>query len=233
MYVMGLIKNYIKEHKYSLILLYWPFHSIWYELLRVGFLDDNVMLIESELDSKIPFCEWFIIPYCTWYFCIAAIVIYPLFKSTRREFLRSNFVLIGAMLIPMFICTFMPNGIDMAMRPDFDALGRDNFAIDWVKMIYAADTPPRNVMPSMHVSISFAMFFVILQSKTMCKHKWSKILAFIWCLMISASTVFIKQHSILDVYAGIAVAVLVAIIGYIGEKIYDKKYKEKAKEAVV
>ena len=216
-------------HKYSLILLYWPIHSIWYELLRICFFDGEVLLIESPLDAKIPFCEWFIIPYCTWYFCIAAIVIYPLFKSDRREFLRSNLVLIGAMLIPMLICTFIPNGIDMALRPDLDALGRDNFAIDLVKMIYAADTPPRNVMPSMHVSISFAMFFVILQSKTMCKSVYAKILSGIWCVMISASTVFIKQHSILDVYAGIAVAVIVALIGYFGERIYDRKKRKVRK----
>ena len=226
---MKKIKDYITMHKYSLILLYWPIHSIWYELLRICFLDDKVLLIEGPLDAKIPFCEWFIIPYCTWYFCIAAIVIYPLFKSDRREFLRSNLVLIGAMLIPMLICTFIPNGIDMALRPDLDALGRDNFAIDLVKMIYAADTPPRNVMPSMHVSISFAMFFVILQSKTMCKSVYAKILSGIWCVMISASTVFIKQHSILDVYAGIAVAVVVALVGYIGERIYDRKKQIKRK----
>ena len=224
---MKIIKDYILAHKYSIILLYWPIHSIWYELLRIAYLDNNVVIIESALDPKIPFCEWFIIPYCTWYFCIAAIVIYPLFKSDRREFLRSNLVLMGAMLIPMFICTFVPNGIDMALRPDFETLGRDNFAIDMVKMIYAADTPPRNVMPSMHVSISFAMFFVILQSKTMCKKAYAKVLAFVWCLMISASTVFIKQHSILDVYAGIAVAVAVALIGYFGEKIYDKRKQIK------
>ena len=224
---MKIIKDYILAHKYSIILLYWPIHSIWYELLRIAYLDNNVVIIESALDPKIPFCEWFIIPYCTWYFCIAAIVIYPLFKSDRREFLRSNLVLMGAMLIPMFICTFVPNGIDMALRPDFETLGRDNFAIDMVKMIYAADTPPRNVMPSMHVSISFAMFFVILQSKTMCKKAYAKVLAFVWCLMIAASTVFIKQHSILDVYAGIAVAVAVALIGYVGEKIYDKRKRIK------
>lgn len=220
---MKKIKDYITMHKYSLILLYWPIHSIWYELLRICFLDDKVLLIESPLDAKIPFCEWFIIPYCTWYFCIAAIVIYPLFKSDRREFLRSNLVLMGAMLIPMLICTFIPNGIDEALRPDFDTLGRDNILIDMVKIIYNADTPPRNVMPSMHVSISFAMFFVILQSKTMCKKLYAKLLSGIWCVMISASTVFIKQHSILDVYAGIAVAVIVALVGYIGEHIYDRK----------
>lgn len=220
---MKTLFKFIKEHKYSAILLYWPFHSIWYELLRIGFLDDEVLLVESTLDRSIPFCEWFAIPYCTWYVCIALIVLYPLFKSDRREFLRSNLVLIGCMILPMIFCTVVPNGIDMALRPDFDTLGRDNFATFMVKVIYAADTPPRNVMPSMHVSISFAMLFVILQSKTMCKRPISKLLAAVWCLMISASTVFIKQHSILDVIAGFLVAVLVALVGYIGERIYDKK----------
>ena len=61
----------------------------------------------------------------------------------------------------------------------------------------------------------------------MCKKAYAKVLTFIWCLMISASTVFIKQHSIYDVYAGIAVAVVVAIIGYVGEKIYDKRKQTK------
>lgn len=224
---MKTLVKFIKEHKYCLILLYWPFHSIWYELLRIGFLDDNVLLIESTLDQKIPFCEWFAIPYCTWYFCIALIVLYPLFKSDRREFLRSNLVLIGCMVIPMIFCTVCPNGIDMALRPDFDILGRDNFAVYMVKLIYAADTPPRNVMPSMHVSISWAMLFVLLQSKTMCRKPIAKLLSGIWCVMISLSTVFIKQHSILDVFAGFGVAVIVALAGYIGERIYDKKYIQK------
>jgi membrane-associated phospholipid phosphatase len=220
---MKLIKDYIKAHKYSVILLYWLFHSVWYELLRIGFLDDKVLLIESPLDAKIPFCEWFIIPYCTWYFCIAATVIYPLFKSDRREFLRSNLVLMGAMLIPMFICTFVPNGIDEALRPDFGTLGRDNFAIDIVKMIYAADTPPRNVMPSMHVSVSFAMFFAVLRSKFFKKNYIFKTFSGIWAVMIALSTVFIKQHSILDVFAGIGTAVLVFFIVTIAEKLYDKR----------
>ena len=77
----------------------------------------------------------------------------------------------------------------------------------------------------MHVSESWAMFFAVLQSKVMLKKPIFKALAGIWAILISLSTVFIKQHSILDVYAGIAGAVIVAVVGYIGERIYDKNHK--------
>lgn len=42
-------------------------------------------------------------------------------------------------------------------------------------------------------------------------------------ILISLSTVFIKQHSVLDVFAGIATALIVGAIIFICEKIYDKK----------
>lgn len=216
--------EFFKDKKYALILLYWPIHFTWYELLRIIHPDDNsVLIIESALDHKIPFCEWFVIPYYIWYFCIAAVTFYPLFKC-KREFLRSSALIIGCMLLPMIFCTVCPNGIDIAsMRPDFDALGRDNFAIRLVQLIYKADTPARNVMPSMHVSVSWAMLFAVLQSKIMLKKPIYRILAGILCISISLATVFIKQHSILDVFAGVGTALLVFVIVFISEKVYDKK----------
>ncbi len=220
---MKKIVDFIKKRKYCLILLYWPIHMIWYELLRILNPDaSKVLIIESSLDSKIPFCEWFVIPYYSWYLCIAAVLLYPLFRS-KREFIRASLLLIGCMVLPMIFCTVCPNGIDISLRPDFESLGRDNIAIRLVQLIYKADSPPRNVMPSMHVSVSWAMFFAILQSKLMLKKPIFKALSGIWCVAISLSTVFIKQHSILDVFAGVGTAVLVFILVLIAERIYNKK----------
>lgn len=220
---MKIIKDYIKQHKYCLTLLYWPIHALWYELLRIfSPSDESVLLIESPLDAEIPFCEWFFIPYISWYVCIALTLIYPLFKS-KREFLRSNALLIGCMFLPMLFCSFVPNGIDLSLRPDFDTLGRENIGTFFVKLIYSIDSPPRNVMPSMHVSESWAMFFAVLQSKVMLKKPIFKALAGIWAILISLSTVFIKQHSILDVFAGFAVGIIVFAFVFAAEKIYDKR----------
>ncbi len=223
---MKRILDFIKERKYCLILLYWPFHSLWYEILRITNLsDDGVLIIKSTFDDKIPFCEWFFIPYFTWYACIALTLLYPLFKD-KREFLRANIILIGCMIFPMIFCTIVPNGIDISLRPDFQTLGRENIATKMVEIVYAVDSPPRNVMPSMHVSVAWGMFFVVLQSKVMCKKAYAKALSGVWCVLISLSTVFIKQHSILDVLVGFAVGVAVFIAVFLAERLYERKRKE-------
>ncbi len=227
---MKSILDFLKNRKYALILLYWPIHSLWYELLRICYPDDSsVLIIESAWDKCIPFCEWFVIPYYSWYLCIAGVLIYTLVRC-KREFFRASFLIVGCMLLPMIFCTLCPNGIDIALRPNFETLGRDNIATRLVQLIYAADTPARCVMPSMHVSVSFAMLFAVLKSKIMLKRPIYRSLAAVWCVAISLSTVFIKQHSILDVFAGIGTALLVLALALIAEKLYDKKYKGKLPE---
>lgn len=220
---MKKIADFLKTRKYALVVLYWPIHALWYEMLRVLYPDDSsVLIIECAWDKVIPFCEWFVIPYYSWYLCIACMLGYTLYKH-KREFFRSSFLIVGCMILSMVFCTLCPNGIDIAMRPDFETLGRENIATRLVQLIYAADTPARCVMPSMHVAVSFAMLFAVLRSKIMLKKPIYRVLAAVWCVAISLSTVFIKQHSILDVFAGIGTAVLVLVILLISERIYDKK----------
>lgn len=136
------ITDYIKTHKYCLLLLYWPVHTLWYEILRIAYAEKDVLLIRCALDDRIPFCEWFVIPYCIWYLYIAAVLLYTLVHS-KRDFIRTTALMCLCMILPMLFCTFVPNGIPADMRPDFEALGRNNPAIWAVKRIYAADTPPR------------------------------------------------------------------------------------------
>ena len=215
--------DYVKANKSCLLLLYWPFHFLWYEILRVATADSEVLIIQSGLDAKIPFCEWFIIPYVFWYFYIAMVLVHSL-RSGKREFLRADLLISLSMLLPMIFCTVVPNGIDIAMRPDFGSLGRDNIATRVVQMIYAADSPPRNVMPSMHVSVSWALMFAVLQSKPLKGRYILKAAAVIMSILISLSTVFIKQHSVLDVFAGVATAILVSLAVFAAEKTYNKKH---------
>ncbi len=214
---MKSIINYIKSNKHCLFLLYWPIHFIWYEVLRIVYADVDVWIVQSPLDDKIPFCEWFIIPYVFWYLYIAIVLFYSL-KQGKREFMRADMLLIGCMFLPMLFCTFVPNGIDVSLRPDFDLLGRDNIATRLVSLIYEIDFPPRNIMPSMHVSVSWALFFAVMMSESLRGRKLIKAAAGIMSLLITLSTVFIKQHSILDVFAGIATAIVIFAVVLIVEK---------------
>ncbi len=216
------IFGYIKNNKHCLLVLFWPVEVLWYFLLKTFTAESDVLLIHTPLDDKIVFCEWFIIPYCLWYLYIAAVLLYTLIKD-KRDFVRACALICPCMLLPMLFCTIIPNGLSMSIRPDFDALGRENIATWLVKLIYAADTPPRNVMPSMHCAVSVTLFFSVFKAKVFEGKRVLKIAALLLSLTICASTVFVKQHSVLDVFAGIGPGVVVCIIVSIAERCIDKK----------
>ncbi len=223
MKINGLFKN----KSYALLTLYFPLHFLWYELLRITLADSSdILYVSTELDSKIPFCEWFIIPYCLWYFYIAFMLFYSL-KQSKREFLRADLMLTATMFLPMLFCTLCPNGIPLELRPDFSALGRENLATRLVELIYAADTPPRNVFPSVHTSVSCALFFIALRSESLKGRPLFKALCGIFSLSVVLSTVFIKQHSVLDLLAGIGVALPVLGADILIELFIEKRTERR------
>lgn len=218
---MKRIIELIKKNKHILLLLYWPFHFIWYELLRI-YSDNmpNFYLVSSSIDQYIPFCEWFVIPYVSWYFYIAVVLLYTAFKG-KQEFLRANGMIMGCMFVSILISTILPNGLADGIRPDFNTLGRDNLLIELVKYLYSIDSPPRVVMPSMHAGVAAALFVVVAKCKALKGKVWVKVGSFVLSLLICLSIVFIKQHSILDGIAGIVLVVPIYFA------VYHWIYKDK------
>lgn len=221
---MKRLLTYIKNHKYVLLVLYWPLNCLWYEILRRWVSGREVWLVESTLDQYIPFCEWFVIPYVLWFVYIITVHVHAA-KCEKKTFLRTAVMGIGSMLLPMIFCMLVPNGIPLSLRPDFETLGRSNVATKLVEFIYANDSPPRNCMPSMHVSASMALYFSLLRNESLKGKTGIKIGAGILSVAITLSTVFIKQHSVLDLFAGLGVAVFLLIVVTIAEKILTKKKK--------
>ena len=91
----------------------------------------------------------------------------------------------------------MPNGL--TIRPV--VFERDNIFVDLVKMLYQTDTPT-NVFPSLHVFNSLAACIAIKNSKKLNEHKAICMGAYILTALIIMATMFLKQHSVLDVMAG-------------------------------
>ena len=83
---------------------------------------------------------------------------------------------------------------------------RDNIFTHIVSLIYGFDTNT-NVCPSIHVIGSFAVLFSALNDKYLSAAK-IRISFVIITLLICASTVFLKQHSIIDVVAGVALCIV-------------------------
>lgn len=221
--------EYIKTHKYALVLLYWILHTVWYEAIRIAYADKDVLFIHSALDDSIPFIEWFAFPYCLWFPYIAAVLIWGLYAG-KREFLRNMALIVACMFIPMVFCTLVPNGLEMSMRPDFETLGRDNIGIWLTKFVYSTDSPPRCVMPSMHCAVSLSLFWALIRSEKLKEKRlvWPKICGGLLSLAIILATVFIKQHSILDLIAGLSLSIVTSTLITLAEYMMNKR---KAKQA--
>lgn len=183
-------------------------------------------LIHSSLDDKIPFCEYFIIPYFLWFFYIAGTVLFFIyFNEDRNEYLNLLINLGLGMTLFLIVSYVYPNGL--ALRPQ--VFPRDNVFTTMVQHLYRIDTPT-NVLPSIHVYNSVAAFCAINSCKKLQNHKWVRYSAFVLTTLIILSTMFLKQHSICDVATGITFSVASYIIIY---KVYARSTAKLKQHSVI
>ena len=127
-----------------------------------------------------------------------------------------NFLIISQVIATIIFIVF-PTRQDL--RPD--EFLRDNIFVDMVKNIYVADTNT-NVCPSMHVVYSIAIISIWLKQKNANIYwRWFVV---VFSIIICLSTVFLKQHSVIDIYVAVALCVLVEIMVY--RKYWIKKFKK-------
>jgi len=200
------MKAFIKKYRHAwLILTYFPLYLLWFVLLEQHVTADY-HIIESSLDACIPFNEVFIIPYLLWFPFIAVSILYFIFRD-KTEYYRLCGVLITGMTVFLLVSTIFPNGV--ALRPVLADLGRDNVFLDLVATLHQADTST-NVCPSIHVYNSLAVCVAFFASSHL-KGKYAiKTGILILTISICLSTVFLKQHSVIDVFWAF---VLMAVTG--------------------
>ena len=160
----------------------------------------NYHVIHSAIDDKIPFIEYFIVPYLLWFVFIAAVFLYFFFTDVEGFYKLSKLMFTG-MTIFLVISTLMPNGLNL--RPIY--FERDNIFVDMVRTLYRADTPT-NVLPSLHVFNSLGACIAIYHSEALRKHKVICAGAYILAGLIILATMFLKQHSVIDVMAAFLMA---------------------------
>lgn len=162
------------------------------------------------IPDKIPFCEYFIIPYLLWFLYIAVTVGYFLFfNENTTEFWSLILNLAIGMTLFLIVSYVYPNGLNI--RPT--EFTNDSVFTRMVQFLYRTDTPT-NVLPSIHVYNSVAAFSAIHTCKNLQKHKGIRTGSFILTTLIVLSTMFLKQHSIADVATGITCAVATYVLFY-------------------
>ena len=119
------------------------------------------------------------------------------------------FALAICMTVSGAIYLLWPNGQDL--RPD---LSQPRGLFEWMLAgLYDIDTNT-NVLPSLHVSCAMIVIFCTWMTDSI-RRKGVKAALTLLSLLISASTVFVKQHAIVDLAAGAILGLLCAALGYL------------------
>lgn len=157
-------------------------------------------VMHVSLDDVIPFNEYFIVPYLLWFLYVAGTMLYFFFTS-KQDYYRVCTFLFTGMTISLLICTFFPNGTDL--RPVVDP--EKNFCSWLVSMLHKADTST-NVFPSIHAYNSLGIHFAIMNSRALKDKKLVRWGSFGLMIAICLSTMFLKQHSVVDVVGALILA---------------------------
>lgn len=185
----------IKEHIRPLaLLLSIPIMNLIYILINSFFTTGaNVTL---ALDNKIPFIGIFIVPYIFWYLFIP-LSLFILCMKDRQVYYKTIFIYIVGCLISSIIFISFQTTV-----PRAPVIGNDIFTTI-IKMIYARDNPV-NCLPSLHVFTSYLIIRAVAASNF--SNLKNNSITITISVLIIISTLFTKQHAILDVVAGIILA---------------------------
>ncbi|CAM3004076.1 phosphatase PAP2 family protein [Paenibacillus sediminis] len=192
------MKAFFKQWYHALGILSIPIQGFIYVWIT-HHIGPNIYYDYGWLDTKIPFLRWFILPYVSWMPILYISFLY--FAIVNRKIYWHTLIIYNiAVAISHVIFWVYPTHVP---RPAVDSA---DLAGVLVNFIYRSDMP-YNCFPSIHVMTSYLLYITIRRAKrhltlnTSIRSIWSVLLWF-----IIASTVFVKQHSILDVIGGIICA---------------------------
>ena len=185
--------------------LYWVLYLIWFFWLDLTVTDPNY-IIHSPLDDFIPFNEWFIFPYGSWFFLLAGVTALLWWFDTA-SYDKLCLMMFSGMTFCLIIYMVLPNGLDI--RPTAEAIGRENFAMTLMQLIWKADASV-NVCPSIHVFNSVTLMIGYRRSRCFDEpgRRWMRSAANVLGVAIILSTMLLKQHSCIDVLLGILLAMV-------------------------
>ena len=221
------MKAFFQKYKHAWVLLYAFLYLPWFFWLESR-ANLPYHVIHVWLDDKIPFVEYFIVPYLLWFVYVAAVFLYLFFKGTKQEFYRYCAFLFTGMTLFLVISTIYPNG--HLLRPT--EFPRHNIFTFAVQILYQTDTPT-NIFPSIHVFNSIAAHRALVNNPRLGRNRLIRDASLVLMVSIILATMFLKQHSALDVMAGIVLGTLMDEIVYRMEFSFSRERVPKRKRETV
>lgn len=94
---------------------YWVVYLIWFFWLDLTITDPKY-IIHSPVDDLIPFNEWFIFPYCSWFVLLAAVTALLWWFDTA-SYDKLCLMMFSGMTFCLIIYMVLPNGLDTRPTP--------------------------------------------------------------------------------------------------------------------
>ncbi|MBQ8757759.1 MAG: hypothetical protein IJZ48_05895 [Oscillospiraceae bacterium] len=205
------------QYRHLLLMLGWLVYGLLYLLTENLIPVEDCHVVYSPLDDKIPFCEWFVIPYVGWYVLIViSLGYFALYNVENFKCLQTYIMITQAIAMAIYIV--WPSV--QLLRPN--PYPRDNILVDLVRLIQSVDTPT-GVCPSLHVGYSLGIASAWLKEKQASKKTKAFVCVFVFFVCISVA--FVKQHSVVDIWAAIPMCAVAEILVF--RKYYKKKWQAR------
>lgn len=180
------------------LLLFWPLFLLIFTYAESGFPAAHYHVMHCRLDDLIPFCAWAVIPYLLWFPFVGGMLLLALLRD-RPAFRRMmGFIILtySAALLCFFLFPTCQQ-----LRPL--QLSGPDLLCRLTAAVYGTDTST-NVCPSIHVIGAVAVWLAARDMRTLpaLLRRW---LLPALAVSICASTVLMKQHSVLDVLAALMI----------------------------
>ena len=171
------------------------YHLILY--YGVQYLEGKPRTVGWAVDQKIPYRPGFIYIYCSWFVALAAVPAL-LYLFSAETFVRYCIAYALNLTVSDLIFLFVPTTFT---RPDAPQKGLTGFA---VRTVYGANHRFLNCAPSVHCSMAMQMMLCALACPG-CPGILKAAVS-VWGALIVVSTLFVKQHVLLDALTAIPVA---------------------------
>ena len=169
------------------------------------------------------FCEpRYVIPYVVWFLFVPGMVLFFLRKS-KEDYIKCCKVIYGGMSICLLIYYLFPNGLSLRQP-----LEDKNICCMIVNQLRSADTPA-NVCPSIHVSSTIGILFVLFNSEKLKKYRKLKATMLVLGTFLCISTGVIDQHSVVDAVCGMMLSAVLFYLVQLSEVPYQVTVFEEVK----
>lgn len=209
------MKIWFKKWKHLLGILSIPLQGLIYMGIASN-IGPDIISDYFWVDTQIPFVKWFIFPYISWMPVLYLSFLYLGIKHRSlywRTLLIYNISVMACNVIFWFFPTHVP-------RPDVD--GTD-LASMLVNFIYQSDAP-FNCFPSIHCLTSYLLFITLKRDLVTKLSVRVFMYTLLWLIIIS--TVFTKQHALIDVFGGIFFAEVTYQLVYYIPSLYRRREKQ-------